>query len=347
MKLICYVETRFCFFAYTSMQQQNSLPKDLASDLFYRTVLLLVTLMDDPVLTRAADQLHISVSTASRQLSKAREWYGDPLFAYSAGRMFPTRKMEELAPKLRNIIANIDGLFDEPPVFDPASAVGNIRIVAVDNAFFTLLKPVIVELRKEAPGVHFQVFGRSTNLLNELRDGSIDLAFYSSEGKEIPAGFTEHTLFESDHLLLMRKGHPLAVRYREKRALTLDDVARYCHIGVAIRMDSSEDRFVIGQQARLNDNIACEMPYFVAGASLAAETDMVMRIPIETGLLISKQFEVDIVPQERELKLPWRPGLFWYQSTQHSPLLTWVRAKIMFHARVIHEEAKNFGRQAG
>ena len=116
--------------------------------------------------------------------------------------------MIELEPVCRRMIENLDELFTSPHPFDPHKAEGVIRIVAVDNAFLTLLSPLIVELEVTVPGVKFEIYDRYSNMLESMRDAKIDLAIYSTEGKAVPAGFIEMPLFTSDHVLLERRNHP-------------------------------------------------------------------------------------------------------------------------------------------
>ena len=126
--------------------QDLDLPLSIRDEAFCQILRLMCGLLREPVLTRAAESLGITTPTASRRLARAREWFGDDLFIYSAGRMVPTRRMIELEPVCRRMIENLDELFTSPHPFDPHKAEGVIRIVAVDNAFLTLLSPLIVEV---------------------------------------------------------------------------------------------------------------------------------------------------------------------------------------------------------
>lgn len=319
--------------------QDTDLPLSVRDEAFCQILRLMCGLLREPVLTRAAESLGITTPTASRRLARAREWFGDELFIYSAGRMVPTRRMIELEPVCRRMIENLDELFTSPHPFDPHKAEGVIRIVAVDNAFLTLLSPLIVELEVTVPGVKFEIYDRYSNMLESMRDAKIDLAIYSTEGKAVPAGFIEMPLFTSDHVLLVRRNHPLKAIAAHNGGLTFEDTARFKHIGIALAMGATENRFIIGQQCNLADKISCEMPYFVAGACLCSESDLLMRMPRETALKLARYFPVEILRQERGLKLPWRPGLFWYRSSD-TPLLTWVRSKITIGAKRIFEEAE-------
>ena len=173
--------------------------------------------------------------------------------------------------------------------------------------------------------------------MSVLRHGDLDLAVYSTLGKACPPDFHEQTLFESGHVLLVRRGHPLSA-LAKKRPLRLEDVAKYEHVGVAITMSTDGPRLIIGQQAmNVHDRLCCEMPFIVAGASLVARTDLVMRTPRETAVLLAKGLPLDVLHSEEDVSLPWCPGLFWHECSTNSPLLTWVRARLAVKAREIYD----------
>lgn len=141
-------------------------------------------------------------------------------------------------------------------------------------------------------------------------------------------------------MLLVRRGHPLSA-LAKKRPLRLEDVAKYEHVGVAITMSTDGPRLIIGQQAmNVHDRLCCEMPFIVAGASLVARTDLVMRTPRETAVLLAKGLPLDVLHSEEDVSLPWRPGLFWHECSTNSPLLTWVRARLAVKAREIYDAAE-------
>ena len=72
-----------------SDHQDTDLPLSIRDEAFCQILRLMCGLLREPVLTRAAESLGITTPTASRRLARAREWFGDELFIYSAGRMGP------------------------------------------------------------------------------------------------------------------------------------------------------------------------------------------------------------------------------------------------------------------
>ena len=187
----------------------RTLPEDLVESGSIRVLRLLVRLMRDPVLQRSADALGVSAPTASRLLARARQWFKDPLFIYSAGRMHPTPRMLALSPRIEEELLRLESLFKPEEPFNPATVVRTLRIAAIDNAFHTLLMPFLETAATAAPGLSISVFDRAPTLLEDMRAGTLDLAFYSTEGRPVPSDFCEETLFTSGHVLLMRRGHPL------------------------------------------------------------------------------------------------------------------------------------------
>ena len=115
--------------------QGPQIPEDVNDSKLYRAYRLLLSVCETGVLSRACDRTGLSLPTASRLLARARTWFDDPLFVHSAGRMYPTVRMKALRPRLIEAMRATDALFNEENVFDPQSAEGVVRIVAIDNAF--------------------------------------------------------------------------------------------------------------------------------------------------------------------------------------------------------------------
>ena len=157
--------------------QGPQIPEDVNDSNLYRAYRLLLSVCETGVLSRACDRTGLSLPTASRLLARARTWFDDPLFVHSAGRMYPTVRMKALRPRLIEAMRATDALFNEENVFDPQSAEGVVRIVAIDNAFYTLLIPLIMELRKEAPGIRFRVYDRFPEMMSVLRHGDLGKLF--------------------------------------------------------------------------------------------------------------------------------------------------------------------------
>ena len=132
--------------------------------------------------------------------------------------------------------------------------------------FLRCFSPLIVELEATVPGVKFEIYDRYSNMLESMRDAKIDLAIYSTEGKAVPAGFIEMPLFTSDHVLLVRRNHPLKAIAAHNGGLTFEDTARFKHIGIALAMGPLR----IG--SLLVSNAICSSDSTVCGATMCASS---------------------------------------------------------------------------
>lgn len=200
----------------------RTLPEDLVESGSIRVLRLLVRLMRDPVLQRSADALGVSAPTASRLLARARQWFKDPLFIYSAGRMHPTPRMLALSPRIEEELLRLESLFKPEEPFNPATVVRTLRIAAIDNAFHTLLMPFLETAATAAPGLSISVFDRAPTLLEDMRAGTLDLAFYSTEGRPVPSDFCEenalHKRSRSAHAPRTPASPKMACRQRDYRS---------------------------------------------------------------------------------------------------------------------------------
>ena len=232
------------------------------------------------------------------------------------------------APTASRLLARARQWFKDP-----------LRIAAIDNAFHTLLMPFLETAATAAPGLSISVFDRAPTLLEDMRAGTLDLAFYSTEGRPVPSDFCEETLFTSGHVLLMRRGHPLHQKWLAGSEITEADTGAWPHISVVVPMAGGSDRLTMSRHpAHGPERTACETPFFVAGAMLAARTDMLMRIPQETAAELCRTLPLAMMPMEAGIHIPWIPCLFRHRAADHDPLITWVRAQIVSHARRLHAE---------
>lgn len=199
--------------------------------------------------------------------------------------------------------------------------------------------PFLETAATAAPGLSISVFDRAPTLLEDMRAGTLDLAFYSTEGRPVPSDFCEETLFTSGHVLLMRRGHPLHQKWLAGSEITEADTGAWPHISVVVPMAGGSDRLTMSRHpAHGPERTACETPFFVAGAMLAARTDMLMRIPQETAAELCRTLPLAMMPMEAGIHIPWIPCLFRHRAADYDPLITWVRAQLVSHARRLHAE---------
>lgn len=106
----------------------------------------LLTVWETRSITLTAQQLNVSVATASRQMTTLRGLLHDPLFIRGRDGLVPTARMNELLPKLRSVQDALIDIVRRPVQFSPADLRSTIRVAGVDNAIFGFLMPCLREL---------------------------------------------------------------------------------------------------------------------------------------------------------------------------------------------------------
>ena len=104
--------------------------------------------------TRAAEFLGVTQSTVSYNIDQLRTTFDDPLFSKSGRGIESTARTIELAPKVRLVLADLEGLL-EPDQFDPESSQQAIRIAANVLETMPLLKALQTNLWHQFPNLDF------------------------------------------------------------------------------------------------------------------------------------------------------------------------------------------------
>ena len=121
---------------------------------------LLVTLealLTERNVTRAAERLNLSQPAVSAQLARLRDVFEDPLLLPAQRGMTPTAKALSLLEPLRQALDQVRGVASSHLSFDPATADLTVTIAASDYLQTSVLQPLVLRLRREAPGIRIAV----------------------------------------------------------------------------------------------------------------------------------------------------------------------------------------------
>lgn len=95
---------------------------------------VLEILLEEQSVTAAAARLHLSQSAVSKQLTRLREVFDDPLFERTAYGLKPTPKALSLAPELRQCLQQL-AQFTRPDTFEPALSQRQFRMHLVETTY--------------------------------------------------------------------------------------------------------------------------------------------------------------------------------------------------------------------
>lgn len=172
------------------------------------SIRLLVNLLSTERLSKTADNLGITESVASRRLAAARTFFDDPLFIRSPLGYTPTQKMLSVKNRLERILQDMESLAEDEKAFDPAALEATVRIMTADSGFLLFLSDVVRKLRKDAPGLAFEIQPLAPDMFERLRNGATD--FLIMPRANVQSEYAQLPLRRLPVAALVREGHPLA-----------------------------------------------------------------------------------------------------------------------------------------
>jgi DNA-binding transcriptional LysR family regulator len=171
---------------------------------------LLVTLealLTERNVTRAAARLSLSQPAVSAQLARLRDVFEDPLLLPAQRGMTPTAKALSLLEPLRQALDQVRGVASSHLNFDPATADLTVTIAASDYLQASVLQPLVLRLRREAPGIRIAVRHMDPSQhAAQMARGDVDLGLM--QPIEAAPSLRMRALFRERYVLIARRGHP-------------------------------------------------------------------------------------------------------------------------------------------
>jgi len=195
---------------------------------------LLLAVIEEGSVTRAAQRLGVTQSAVSHLLDKLRAITGDPLFVKSGRGIVPTAHAQALALRARSLLDELR-VFSHAVAFEPAKATGLVTIAANDLQRDLLLPTLLRYLRAQAPGITLRVIRSGVPTPELLREEHCQLVitprppeasdilqkrlfedsyrvFYDASQREAPATLEDY--LAADHVTVL---------YEPRRHLDIDE----------------------------------------------------------------------------------------------------------------------------
>lgn len=302
-----------------------SAPRPGSVDLNLLTVLDAV--LRERSVQRAAERLAMTPSAVSHALARLRETVGDPLLVRTPRGMVPTARAERLAPRLRDALHTLEGVFEEEAGFDPGAAHQFFTVSSADLAQFVILPPLLQLLAREAPGLRLVVRPPRMDVFDGLASGALDLAF--GVFNEAPEDFRYQAVFREEFLCMLRRGHPAA-----GTPLDLDGWLALQHVSVAPR--GGPGSIVDSALAKLGRRreIALTVPHFLMAPLIVAETDLALLLPSRIARRYARMLPVELLPAPLPLAA-FTLAQIWHERSHGDPAHAWLRQQIV---RVVRPE---------
>lgn len=284
-------------------------------DLDGRLLKLLIVLVEEGSLTRAAERLDTTQSAVSHQLANLRRIVGDPLFVKAGRGVVATARAVELAERARGLLEGLR-VFADSETFDPAGLDGEFVIAANDFQRDLLLPRLLARLRTVAPRVRLRAIPSNVPGAELLREARCHLivtprpppagdvlqrrlfadryvCFYDPAVRAAPAALAEY--LEAEHLTVV---------YESRGPLDIDR--------------ELAERSIARRFAAVVSNFS-GIPPFLRGSRYLAT------LPSLLGREILRDFA------QTGLPFPCAPMpmyMVWHQRDQRNPAHRWLREEL-------------------
>ncbi|MCA0244606.1 MAG: LysR family transcriptional regulator [Proteobacteria bacterium] len=289
------------------------------SDLDGRLLQLLLAVVEERSVTRAAERLGVTQSAVSHLLDKLRAIVGDPLVVKAGRGIVPTARAESLAERARVLLEDLRG-FATPEGFDPATLKAGFTIAANDLQCDLLLPPLLRRLRARAPGVTLRVIPSGVPQAELLRAEACQLVI--SPRPPDAADLLQRRLFADRYVVFF----DAAVRAAPR---DLDEYLAAEHLTVVYepqrRLDI--DR-VLGDERKLARRFVASVPGFAGIAPFLRGTACLATLPSLLRLELMRDFAAAPLPPP--LAVPEMPMfMIWHARRQSDPVHRWLRDELL------------------
>ncbi|CAN5536129.1 LysR family transcriptional regulator [soil metagenome] len=233
---------------------------------------ILDALLDEAHVSRAAERIGLSQPAASSALERCRHLFKDRLLERGPGGMRLTPKAQALREPLRQIMAGITRLLDQPEP-DLQQLKQTVRLLMADQPASAVAAFLQRQLASSAPGIELviQPWLGAADALDRLARGEIDLA--ASVFTVLEPAFRRRALLQEHYVVAMRQGHPAAAGF------DLEHWLDWPHVLVSsqghTRGALDEALQALGQTRR----IGVVVPSFLMVPPLLLGTDLLAMLP--------------------------------------------------------------------
>nr|WP_315241304.1 LysR family transcriptional regulator [uncultured Albidiferax sp.] len=287
---------------------------------------LLLAVLEEGSVTRAAQRLGVTQSAVSHLLDKLRTITGDPLFVKSGRGIQPTARAEAMAQPARLLLEDMQRLVT-PEQFDPARLQTCFTVAANDFQRDLLLPALLQRLRRQAPQVSLHMVPSGVPTAEMLRDGSCHLVV--SPRPPDATDVVQKRLFAT----------PYRVFFDATQRAAPTNLADYLaseHISVVYQPRRTLDIDQWLQAQGIQRRMAATVPGFAGIAAFLRASPLLATLPGLLALGMLRGLQSCQVP----LQCPSLPMyMLWHLRYQHDPVHRWLRQSLEVTAAEVLAQA--------
>lgn len=256
--------------------------------------------------TRAADWLHTSQPTLSRELARMEQVVGYPLFDRIRGRLHPTPRALALMEVVQSSYTGLDRVVERARELaqDP---MGHLQVACLPALAQSLLPEAVAAWLLQHPEARLSVVPLDSPALEAaLGAQRFDLGLGEVMA---PQGCGGEVVFTANEVCVLPQGHPLA----QKRVLQPPDLAGERFVSLAagdpyrIRIDQVFEQWGVRRHLQVESGSAASVCALVAAGAGVAMVNPLTALSLQAGAkgLVLRPLSVDIAFQ---VVLSWPLG---------------------------------------
>lgn len=272
--------------------------------------------------TRASQKLNLTQPAISHALGRLRLMFDDPLFVRQGHAMVSTPLARNIIEPVRRSLRGLEVTLNGLDAFDPATTTKRFNIALRDVLEATILPPLMLRVRNEAPLVDIaasQVDRR--DLQNEMATGELDGAI--DVLLPLPNDIMRTRIYQDSTVVVARQGHPAI-----NGTLDIDTYLKQDHVlassrrrGVGLE-DFELSRFGLERHIRLR----CQ--HYFAACRVVSQTDLILTMPGRYASIANQQFGNQILPFPLEVPA-FDVFLYWHANVDNDPANKWFRELVI------------------
>ncbi|TYC64320.1 LysR family transcriptional regulator [Rhodobacterales bacterium] len=272
--------------------------------------------------TRAAERIGLTQPAVSHALNRLRALFGDPLFVRSPRGMVPTPLAQDIAPSVRSILEQVEGVLLGGRTFDPSQSTRQFVLGLSDYAAFVLLPRLTARLDHEAPGVSLVVRNTSHSIgLPMLENGDVELI--AGNFPDPPSHMREELLYEEDFVCAVRGDHSSL-----EGTIDLDRYLSLRHLQVSTKGNPSGYVDAVLAEKGLKRTVAVTVGHFLMAPMLTDASDLVATEPRRLFAPLADRLPLRLFPPPLEIP-PFQVVQTWHARHDADPGHQWLRRVLL------------------
>ena len=284
-------------------------------------------LLKERSVTRAAEQLNLSVSAMSSSLSRLREFFDDELLVQIGRKLEITPRGEVLHDAVRNVLLTIDSVIVAESVFEPQRSDRTFKILASDYTQVVLAPALLGLTAKVGCTARFTFVPQNSTPTKDLERGEADLLI-------IPTGFLSP---DHPHEALYHEDFVCMVWRHSKLAQGELDFETYANAEHAVmqpsltgRTDAFEGWFL--KRYGLTRRVAVSTYSFITLPAMLVGTELVATVHARVAARLVKAWPLEIRPTPMPFDR-MEQSVQWHKFRTSDPALVWLRGMLAEAAR--------------